>query len=183
MIYLPNKFERYTAALRNTIQLSVINSGLKPRHIKMLIKIYEAEAKFSYEEKMPIDIGEFSHKLLLAAHLLLLNKNRNTYFKVNIKGIFYINKKLFTALLLNICKSSDTVFVYYLNGRIIVKCKTAVKLNFAITKFLNAVSLFETKSQTQIIFIKADKTDKKGCNTEKEWDILNPFSPVNIYLT
>lgn len=182
MIFLPNNFERYCAALRNTVQLSIIKNGLKPKYFKTFKKIYEAEAFFSREEILPIDLGLFLHQLLLSAHIKLLENNRSINISLKIKGVFLINRKLFTALILNICQNSKYIKISYLNGKILIYAKCNTGILKPIITFLNGNIYFERKKGDFLITLPTIKTDKSPIKTE-EWEYSqNPFSPVNIFI-
>lgn len=183
MIFLPNKFERYTSALRNYIHLSAIKQGITQRHLRLLSKIYAAEALFGRENVLPTDIKCLSENLLLAAQLYFLESGQVFHFKAKRTGNFLINPKLYTALLLSLCKKSTKAEVFTEKEKIIIK---GVGFNPYCKRFIKALNggfIYERKTEALLIWLPAERTDKKAIETEKEWEFyLNPFSPVNIFL-
>jgi len=182
LIILPNKYERYTAALRNSVQSSILKKGITLKHLKRLRKIYEAEAILGYKNIAPVNLSVFFNSLLLSAYIKLLQKDLPLDFFIEVYGNFLINRKLLTALLLNLCCITNKIKIYYEREKIVIECQTENKVKPVILKALKAVHFYEIKTKKYIIIISAEKTAKDSLKTEKEWDILNPFSPVNIYL-
>ena len=184
MIFSPNKFELYCCLLRNTIQSLIIKNGYKEKYLKNLVIIHKFEALISQETE-PINIKSFSLEILRAVYLKLIEKNSKFSFKITDTGVFLINKKLYTSLLLSLCQNSEQIEVGLYKEKILI---SAFNTKFKdISKFLfhlNAKYFFERKNKSLYILITAPKTDKKPENNEKDWEyILNPLSVVNIYLT
>lgn len=182
MIFLPNNFERYTAALRNYIHISSLKHGILPKHIKSMKKIYETEALFSCNEKMPVNINLFANTLFLAAYAKLLKNNCSFRFSVFSDSNFMLNEKLFEVLLLNLCRTTRKISVTCSKNKIIIKSDNIPKLHHKILKALDAVYFFDVKTKNLIISITAEATDKKALQIKREWDILNPFSTINTFL-
>ena len=84
MIFLPNKFERFLAALRITVQNDILKNGITKNNLKSLEKINIAEALFYKDFKEPVDIEKLSFSLFCSSLPLLLSQNKNPYFKINI---------------------------------------------------------------------------------------------------
>ena len=183
MIFLPNKFERYTAALRNYIHFAVLRNGLNDKKINMLRKISETEAIFFYNENTPINIKDFSNTLFITAYTKLLKNDNSFDFFVFSDKTFLINAKLFEILLLNLCHTSKKIVITCSKNKIIIESNSTSNVNYKILKALNAIYFYEIKTKRLIISITAEATDKKPLNINREWDILNPFSNVNIFLS
>ena len=183
MIFLPNKFELYCCVLRNTVQHLIIKNGYRDKYIKNLMKIHKAEALFSYEEE-PANIKDFSSEILKAVFLKLKEKNKSFHFRIQKTGIFLINKKLFSSLLLCLCRNAEKIEIGTLCGKIFIKAEKTDLIELKkLLKAINAEYFFERKNRKLLIIINATKTDKKPCGNEKDWEyILNPLSVVNIYL-
>lgn len=182
MIFLPNKFELYTCALRNTMQFLIIKNGYKAKYLKNLMKIHKAEALFTTDAE-PLDVKDFSLEILKAVFLKSLENGKAFRFKTENTGVFLINKKLYTSLLLSLCRDAEKIEVGLYKEKLLVSAYRSD--NNEITKLLkalNAVSFFERKTETLSVLITASKTDKKPKDSEKDWEyILNPLSVVNIY--
>ena len=182
MIFLPNKFERYIAALRNTIQISALKHGIGERQKSALKKIYIAESVLT-PYLQPIDLKEYISNLILGVYTRLLSQNRQINPIIKVEGIFLINKKLFDCLILNICSVSDKIKIYTLKEKIIIRCNANVKSLELMIRNINGSYLYELKSNSSIIVISAQRTEKTPNQTEREWEYIeNPFSSVNIFL-
>ncbi len=182
MIILPNKYERYTAALRNSVQASILKQGLNARHIESIRKIYEAEAFLGYKNLSPVNLEILFKCLLYSANIKLLQKKRKLDFTVQINGNYLANRKLLTCLILNICSTANKIKIYFKSEKIVIECKTQKTIKPIILKLLNAIYFYDIKAKQYLIVLKLEKTEKDFLKTEKEWDITNPFSPINIYL-
>ncbi len=181
MIFLPNKFELYTCILRNTMQTLIIKNGLKPIYLKNLMKIHRAEALFR-ETAEPIDIKSFCDEILKAVFIKKTENKKGFGFRVSAMGIFIINKKLFTSLLLSLCKDTNKIKIDLLNGKILITA-SVTKFDLKIINAIGATYFFERKTKQLYILITAQKTKKAPTGTEKDWEyILNPLSVVNVYL-
>ncbi len=183
MIFLPNKLERYTAALRNSIQFLILKNGIKASYIKNISKIYTCEALFSYKEKIPVNIYKYCNKLLLSAHTKLLSYNKKLAFKITAKGNYLLNKKLLTVLLLTICQNGNNIEVFTFKGLLVLSAEIDnISRIKKVISALNGLFFYERKGRKLYILIKANLTDKKEFETKREWAICDPLSPVNIFL-
>ncbi len=186
MIFLPNNFSLYTAALRNYIQLSVIRHGLQPKHLSSMKKIFEAEALFSAScnDIEPLNIMEYYYRLLLSAKIKLAEKGRRLTCALDGGGIFLINRKLFAAVLLEIASKASKISLATKRGNIIIYAAGAdFNRCMQLVKPLGGNGFYEIKAKTLLIVIPASKTNKKPLYTKKDWeDIRNPFSVINLYL-
>lgn len=181
MIFLPNKFELYTCILRNTMQTLIIKNGYKSKYLKNLMKIHRAEALFC-DNTEPINIKTFTDEILKAVFIKKTENEQGFGFRTSAIGTFLINKKLYTSLLLSLCRKTDRIKVDLLNEKILI---TASVENFdlKIIKAIGGNHFFERKSKQLYILITAPKTNKTPIDCEKDWEyILNPLSVVNIYL-
>ncbi len=184
MINLPNKFERYTAALRNYLQIKSIKSGFDKKYIKNLKKIYIAESILCPDDELPINMNIYLYKLLTAVHIAKTEKNIPFQFKLSISGTFILKTKIFTALLLTLINFSFIEISYHKGYiKITVPNKISNKTHYLI-KRLKGNCFFEIKQRKTLIIIPAVSTDKKPVKTEESVEnyILNPFSPVNIFI-
>jgi len=184
LIFLPNKFDIYCSALRNTMQNLILKNGYKKRYLCNLMKIHKAEALFSsYPE--PCNIEQLSSEVLKAVFLKHLQQNISFRFKINKTGTFIIDKKLFLSLLLTLCKFAEKIEIGITNERLFIKSNPSKKPSIKKQlKKLNARCFYETKSRTALIILAPPKTQKPPIKTEKDWEyILNPLSVVNIYLS
>lgn len=181
MIFLPNIFERYTASLRNSIHLSAIRSGLKKRHIKNMKKIYIAEALFSKETEIPVNISNLTSRLLTVFFIKRLELGFPFEFKVNLSRNSLLKPKLYTAFLLSICSCSNSVEIYNSNGKIIIKAFNYCGNVFTpLTKKINAVPFFERKRKIALFILSFDTTDKKAKQINIEYS-ADPFTPTNLF--
>ncbi len=183
MIFLPNNFQRYTAALRNFIHFSAIKKGVSRRHMCLLKKIYKVEALYNSGEIFPIDIYRFSISVLDAA-LVLSSKHKNYCYNIDYTGSFLINKRLYTTLLLSLFSKNIPLTIYTYRDRLIIKTHSLIPKNCKKNIFaMNGLILTSTISNDQIIMLSAPKTNKKPIYTESEFELLsNPFSPIHIFL-
>lgn len=182
MIFLPNKFERFLAALRITIQNDILKNGITENNLKNLEKINIAEALFYKDFKEPVYIKELSFSLLCYSLPLLLPQNKNPYLKIDIYSNFLINKKLLAILFLKLIKASKRIEIKNHKSKIMISALDINSNNFKkLVLALGGTYFYHNKKI--IIVIPADKTDKKANPIKKEWVSLdNPFSLVNIFL-
>ena len=183
---MPNNFERYTAALRNLIQLFVIKNGIKPKYLDSLRKIYQAEALFSRDAEIPTDICNFLSHLLTAVYIKKSESGIPFYFNIRINGNFLLSPKIYTALILSICRNAESIEIYRQNGSIIIRAASEnIKHSLKLIKKLKGCVYFERITNTALIVLPITATDKKTelCkpNVLEEY-LFNPFSAVNIYL-
>ncbi len=183
MIFLPNKYERYAAALRNHLQNLYIKDGKSEELMLKLQKIYEFEVLNFEKEPIPCDVKLLSSRLLITVYSRLLENNICLDFKIKIKDNFLLNFKLYTIVILKLAKHSKYISISNLGGNIIIKCKTEFIINKRYFKSLNSYHFYERKSKTLLVVIKAEKTSKKSVDIKGEWDVINPFSPINLILS
>ena len=182
MIYLPNKFERYLASLRNYLQNRSLKYGITPHILENMRKIYTAEALLCGDFIEPVDIGKLSSQILSAVYIKSIEKNLPFEFKIDCKGNVLINKKLYTALLLNLCKKAEKITLISLNGQILIKARNANKKTaFSLSKALGGIIFFERKLKSFIIILSPTATDKKAENNIY-FDLNNPFCEVNYFI-
>ena len=185
MIFLPNKTERYTAALRIIIQHLSIKNGINTKYLKNLKKIYIAEAILNPDYEQPINIYDYIYKIFESIHIVKTEKTKPFFYKINVRGTFLIKEKLFSSLLLSLCEITDCIEVSYKKGNLIIKCKTEKTKHCALLiKKLKGSVLYEIKSNYLLMRIPVTLTDKKtiGLNFSIEDYILNPLSPINIFI-
>ena len=182
MIFLPNKYERYIAALRNHLQKLYFKTGNNKSLISKLKKVYEFEILNFEKNVFPCDIKLLASKLLVSAYSHKLRNNKSFDFEIKTKDNFMLKIKPFTIILLKLAKHSKNITISNLGGNIILKSKTEYKLSKKYLNVLNSFQLYEHKNKTLLVIIKAEITTKRSVDMKREWDILDPFSPVNLYI-
>ena len=182
-MFLPNKYERFTAALRNYLQNTMLAKGLDKKHLSRLKKIFEFESIFLSNENFPCDINHYVTRLLIAAYSKQLENNMRLNFSVEIKNNYIMNFKSFMCLVLNIIAVSNNIRIFDLPGYIAIKAETYKQLNKAVIYSIGAKMFYELKNKTVLIVVKVQPTSKKSININENFDISDPFSPINLYLT
>ena len=144
-------------------------------------KIYIAEALFSKETEIPIDINNLTSRLLTVFFIKRLELGFPFEFKVNLNRNCLLKPKLYTAFLLSVCSCSNSVEIYTLNGKIVIKafdyCGTVLT---SLSKKINAISLFEIKRKTALFSLSFDATDKKEKQINIEYS-ADPFTPTSLF--
>lgn len=188
MIYLPRPRERYLAALRLHIQKNVLRDEKSEKNLRQLKKIMLCEALVSKNEKSPLDITKYSDSLLGAAVIILLQSGRRLSVRLSGGGVFLINRRLYTSLLLtaaNNCGKSGEIFISAQENRVIVKLK-GISQSGIYAKLVNALdgTLLKTaRGDRAVIALPAEKTEQKPESFQNEWGLLlDRFSPVNVFL-
>lgn len=184
MIFLPNKFEKYTAALRNLMQKFIIKNGIKPNYLENLRKIYEAETILVNRTLIPGNISDYLYKLLTAVLLKKSANDKPFYFNINIDGNYFYDKKVLSALILNICRQTEYLSINNFRGNIALKAEIVstekIKL---LTKKADGIMFNEINTHTSLIILKLDYTEKTASDFEDLYSLFhNPLSPVNFYL-
>lgn len=108
MPFLPKSRERYFAALRNYIHLSVNRGGISLRRCELYKKIILAEIFCLERKKEPADIIKITDSILGAAVILLLRKGIWLSTELSGKGVYMLDIKNYTALLLEMCRGCKT---------------------------------------------------------------------------
>lgn len=184
LIFLPNKFEKYAAGLRNLFQKLIIKNGISEQYLKNLAKIYEAEAIFIKQQDFPFDLENYLHELLTAIYLKKLIKNQDFEFNINVFGNKIFDKKSFSALILKICQQTNDIEIFEQNKKIVIKTKikTTEKLLLLVKKFKGQI-FCEKKTGNCLIILPFNSTQKTTRDFEDAHTLLqNPLSPVNSYL-
>lgn len=184
MIFLPNKFEKFTAGLRNIFQKLILKNGIKEVYLKNLCKIYEAEAILTVQPLLPINLKAYAYELLTAIFLKKLTENKSFDFFVNISGNYLFKKKIFTALILNVCRQAEYIEIFEIKKNTVVRAdfKNTERIEILVKK-LNGQILFEKITERCLLVIPLDSTEKKSEDFEAAYTLLqNPLSPVNFYL-
>lgn len=150
----------------------------------MLTKIHKAEALFSQDFE-PVDIEVFSSEILNAVRYKHYKNSKKFEVKTEKVGSVILNKKLFTSLLLNLCKSSEKIEISSFAGNILMKAyRTNLQEHKKLIEALGGTYFFMHHTNTVAILISAKKTDKTPKSEIKDWEyLLNPLSVVNIYLS
>lgn len=178
MIILPNNLERYISALRIYISISILKEGLKPKHLENLRKLYTIEAVLNKNFSSAVNISDFCLNLLQAVKDIKPSFN----FKIKSDGNYYINKKLFTVLLLTLCKEVENIKIETTKSHILITVPSKTKSSLFCLKKLKGYFLCEIKSNRFLFLIPCQKTSEKPKKTETEWEYLfDQFSPLNIF--
>lgn len=185
MIYLPRPRERYLAALRLHIQKSVLRGE---KNLAQLKKIMLCEALLSKNDRSPLDITKYSDSLLGAAVIILLQRGRRLSVHLSGSGVFLINRRLFTALLLTAadnCGKSGDIFILAEENRIIIRLKGINQSGIykTLVNALGGVLLKTVGGESALIALPAERTGRKSESFQNEWGLLlDGFSPVNVFL-
>lgn len=183
MIFLPNFLERYMSALRCSIQYLTEKNGIKPKYLKMLKKIYKAEAIIG-DEVLPVNILDYTENLLFAIYVKRVNRNKCFHFSVNSTGNYLINVKAYTSLLLDISLNSQNLWIENVKGNIIIKADMLYKEeNNKILKVLKGYYYNIRYDNKSVFVIPSIFTGKRELQFNNIWDYLaNPFSEVNMWI-
>jgi hypothetical protein len=175
---LPNSFNRYLSPLRNFITLSITKYGLTRKHIENLRKIHYAESFFYKNNLQSVDINKLCTNLLGAIKTIKPDFD----FKCDTFGNFFINKNLFTLLLLTMSKEINYIDVAASNSFLQIRASYKSKKALRFVRALNGYSLFEIKTEQNLILIPTKKTNEESVPIESEWEyIFNKFSVLNMY--
>ena len=178
MLDLPNSFKRYLSSLRIFVSLSILKYGLQPRHLENLKKIYCAEAFYHKNSRQSVNIKKLSTNLLNTVTAFRYEFNFYCATEYN----YYINKNLFTLLLLEISYESDFINISANENFLLIKCSSKGKQLLKTITALGGFSLFETKSNATLFIIPVFKTQQPSVYIESEWEYLfNKFSIINIF--
>lgn len=176
MKILPNSTQRYLASLRRFVSFSIEKHGIGKQHYKNLKKIYLCEAILNKNSLKSIDINKLTNNILNAA----ANFNYDTKFKTNIRGNLFINKELYSSLLLEIFKKHP-LKVFQQNDLLCLKFSGKIKNLSTVISALNGYILHETKTDQNIIVIPTKKTNQPSVYIESEWEFLfDSYSIVNL---
>lgn len=183
LIFLPNKFERYTAALRSVIQNLIIKNGIKQNYLKNLKTIYDFEAILS-NTLSTINIEKEYYEFFAAIYLKKIKKDKKFTFFINANGNYLINRKLFTALLLNLSLNCNEITLQNKENLIIVSGDFQINSKIKImVKKLNGAYLREIKSNKTLLVFPFNKSQNKAENFEYAYSLLqNSLSIINCYL-
>ena len=177
MIILPNRYERYLSALRNSVLVLIINKGIKPQYIENLKKLYTAESLLYQTSRQSVNLNKLCASLLGAVKTIKSGFD----FNCRINGNYSVNKNIITLLLLNLAKQKDFLKISAKDN--FLKIMFHGKANH-LSRFVNALdgfSLYERKSKQTLIIIPAPETLKKSVPIDSEWEYLfNKFSVINL---
>ncbi len=177
MIYSPNKLERYTAALRNTLQHFVLSQGNTQKLKEGLKKIYLAEAIHS-AEILPLSLSEYTAQLYNSTIPCILNRNRKIKFNLSVKGVYLINIKAYTALILLLLSQSDYLCVKnHIEKIVIISKSNPTDTVIKIVNSLNGSVFYDIKKGKILIALRTVKTNKPPYNPHfLNEEAFNPFS-------
>ena len=189
MIYLPKAFERYISSLRLYVQMSVLRGGNNIKRLSQLKKISLAEAFYLKEERSAMDIIKLSNSVLGAAIIIMLQRGIKISVILAGKGVYLVNRRLYTALLTELAGSFEAgenkIFIGIKSSRLTIKadgCRRSGLL-CRLIKILGGVYFTQNSGRKLIISIPLKKPRLEPETVENEWCyILDRFSPVNIWL-
>lgn len=190
MIFLPNAFERYFSALRLYVQISVLRGGTSRKRLAQLKKISLAEAFYYRNSVCALDINEFCGSLLGAAVIIMLQKNVKTSVSFSGGGVFLLNRKILTAVLMELASNysgkHNNILILSRAGSVSIK-SDGFTLSATLERLVKAAGGFclkENKKKRSVIVLPAKKTAETPECVENEWcQILDRFSPVNIWFS
>ncbi len=190
MIFLPNAFERYFSALRLYVQISVLRGGTSRKRLAQLKKISLAEAFYYRNSVCALDINEFCGSLLGAAVIIMLQKNVKTSVSFSGGGVFLLNRKILTAVLMELASNysgkHNKILILSKAGSVSIK-SDGFTLSATLERLVKAAGGFclkENKKKRSVIVLPAKKTAETPECVENEWcQILDRFSPVNIWFS
>ena len=182
MIFLPNSFERYIAALRVLNHLLILKNGITAKRLTALKKIYKTEAFYFKDLVLPFSIAEFSLPLLSAAQILLNEKGENLNFSVSNNEIYLFNKQLFTLLLLELCTTCNYIKITENHTGVNIYFNGKINNSLSIIKNLKGYYFYEKFLKQGVIILPFEKTVNTPNAPDSEWYyIFDKFSPVNLY--
>lgn len=183
MIFLPNKSERFAAALRNNLHKNALKNGISPRHIKNMRKIIIFEALKCQKDLFPLDITEHASKLLSLIYIRKLHNFEYFVFSIKAKGRYMLNPKLFSCFILSLAKTSEKIEIFEKDKKIIITSKNPTKESLYIAKSIKSMIFHEKKTGEALFVLSPDTTDKEPipCSFELQ-NILDPFSAVNVFI-
>lgn len=190
MIFLPNAFERYFSALRLYVQISVLRGGNSRKRLNQLKKISLAEAFYYRNSVCALDINKFCGSLLGAAVIIMLQKNVKTSVSFSGGGVFLLNRKIFTAVLMELASNygekNNKILIFSGAGTVTLQSE-GFTLSATLERLVKAAGGFclkENKKKRSVIVLPAKKTAETPECVENEWcQILDRFSPVNIWFS
>ena len=185
MHFLPKKEERYFAALRLTVQKSVLKHGMTDQNIRRLKKIYLAEAVFQTQTE-PVDLAAFSDALLGSSLLLLLQRGVRLALSFRLSGVFAVYRRAYAALLILLAKNAcDGCEIRIQNTDASLKIDaSAIKPFEELQTLVGKLGGYFLKASGKggaVIFLPVTATEETPRKDENEWYyITDCFSPVNI---
>ena len=186
MTFLPNKFIRYCASLRNYIHNSILKNGIKSHHLKKLKQINICEALVNQSNPKPCNLTGMLSNIFLAVKLIKNEKNTDFNYTIENEINCIINIKIFVLLVLNISSYSNTINIYTKGGNIIIKSNGKNnKHSRLLANKLDGCVYNEIKTNNALTVIPYNATDKNKCirNYKSLNDyISDPLSLVNIFI-
>lgn len=186
MIFSPKPIERYIAALRSTVQGSVLKNGIKRHNRQRLKKIIAVEALTLRRELDSVNITGFADSLLGAAQIVAMQKGKGFKVRLSGNGNYKVNRRLLTALMLELVYcNANAIGIESGAPRTVIRAAglsdTGMVLKLA--RAMGGGYMLEKQSGNIIIRIPTPKTEIIPEKTENEWYyLLDEFSPVNIWL-
>lgn len=184
MIFLPNKFEKYAAGLRNVFQNLILKNGIKPKYLVSLSKIYENEVIFSDLSDQPVNSKKFFSLLLFAIYYKKLALNKFIQFSCNTNGNYLLDKKAIAIFLLKIAQKSSFIEIFQKKGKFLIRTnftdQSAIR---RIAEKLEIITLKEIKNNIFLFILPLNKTEKEEKDSEENFfSLQNPLSLINCYL-
>ena len=182
MIFLPNKFERFCAAIRNYVQRKALTGEINSKQKVILQKIHYAEVILTECLPQPIDICDYCYEFLKAVKTIRLSQKDKFCFEIHTQGVFLIPARPFEALLAEIAKNSNFIKIYSFKKRLIIAVTGANTSVVPLVEKIKGIKLYDLKTDTNYIIFDFSETHKESLYIKREWELLcDPFSAVNIY--
>ncbi len=179
MIISTNRFASYLNNLRILTSLSILKHGLQTKHLKNLKKIYLAEAFLYKDFAEPINLKLLSFNLLSSVRAV----KENFTFNCSLYENYFLNKKLYVALLLLLSQNTNHLSINYKHG-ILIKGTGKINNALSVIKQMKAHYFYEIKTQNYLIFLPTTSTRKPSVQIESEWHFLfDEFSVLNLFLS
>ena len=188
MIYLSKLRERYLAALRLHIQRGILRGRNTEKLLLQLKKIMLCEAMSPEGENSPLDILKYADSLLGAAIIILLQRGKRLSVGLSGGGVFLINRKALTALLLlsaDNCTEDGSILISADKNTVTIHLAGIVLYNTQklLIRRLGGTFYKAVREDKAIITLPAEETDEKPTALQNEWELLSDkFSAVNIFL-
>ncbi len=187
MQFSPKKEEKTLSATRLLIQKKIINNGITPKKLQILKKIELLEFSRTPKYIQNTDIAMFSKVILSAAQVTLYSKGIPLSISVTGDETKRLDRKRFSALLLECCLISNENISVRLSKRLIIIEFTALKASKTLKRLLkqneaHLFSFYKGDKKAIIIELESNREKSEKITGGIEY-MLNPLSQINIYLS
>lgn len=131
------------------------------------------------KEIVPINPEKLCAEILTAVFI----KN-GTDFTIDTKNCYFINKKAFIALLLNLCVTTSYLEIVEIDNKLVIKGNFLFNNQTKrLLQVLKGVIFKDTKTSVYYLLFNFPKTKKESEDFEQAYYMLqNPLSVINLYL-